>query len=106
MQEAAKLLIGKHDFASFAAAGSKVEDTTRIVYRSELTRLDSRLIYDIIGNGFLYNMVRIIAGTLLHIGKNSLSPGHMQEVLAANEKPRRRRGYRPGQGACLDGSVL
>ena len=86
MRKAAKYVVGTHDFASFAAAGSQVEDTTRIIYRSELMRLDQSLIYDIIGSGFLYNMVRIIAGTLLHIGRNSLSPGHMQSVVAAKNR--------------------
>ncbi len=86
MREAAKLIIGEHDFASFAASGSAVENTTRIVFRSELIRLDSNLVYDIIGNGFLYNMVRIIAGTLLYIGKSPLLPEHMQSVIAAKSR--------------------
>ncbi len=86
MREAAKLIIGEHDFASFAASGSAIVDTTRKIYRSELACLDSHVIYDIIGNGFLYNMVRIIVGTLLHIGKNSLPSGHMQSVIAAKSR--------------------
>ncbi len=86
MREAAQFLVGKHDFKSFAAAGSAVENTTRIIYHSELTCLDKLLIYDIIGSGFLYNMVRIIVGTLLHIGKNSLPSGHMQEVILAKNR--------------------
>ncbi len=86
MRKAAQLIAGKHDFASFAASGSAIEDTTRVIYRSELASLESYLIYDIIGNGFLYNMVRIIVGTLLHIGKNSLPPDHMQSVIAAKNR--------------------
>ncbi len=86
MQEAAKLVIGARDFASFAAAGSAVEDTVREVYRSEVSCLDGQMIYDIIGSGFLYNMVRIITGTLLHIGRNALEPGHMSRVIAAKSR--------------------
>ncbi len=86
MQEAAKLVIGTHDFASFVSSGSAVEDTVRQIHRSELSCLDRLLNYDIIGNGFLYNMVRIIVGTLLHIGRKGLAPGHMQDVLAAKNR--------------------
>lgn len=68
MQLAANDLKGKHDFKAFMAAGSTVKDTIREIYDINVTRLGSRVVIDVIGNGFLYNMVRIIVGTLLDVG--------------------------------------
>ena len=68
MQMAAHDLTGKHDFKAFMAAGSIVKDTVREIYEINITRLGTRVVIDIVGNGFLYNMVRIIVGTLLDVG--------------------------------------
>lgn len=68
MQLAANDLKGKHDFKAFMAAGSTVKDTVREIYDISVNRLGSRVVIDVIGNGFLYNMVRIIVGTLLDVG--------------------------------------
>lgn len=68
MQLAANDLKGKHDFKAFMAAGSVVKDTVREIYDISVNRLGSRVVIDVIGNGFLYNMVRIIVGTLLDVG--------------------------------------
>jgi len=68
MQLAANDLKGKHDFKAFMAAGSTVKDTVREIYDINVTRLGNRVVIDVIGNGFLYNMVRIIVGTLLDVG--------------------------------------
>lgn len=65
---AANDLKGKHDFKAFMAAGSTVKDTVREIYDINVTRLGTRVVIDVIGNGFLYNMVRIIVGTLLDVG--------------------------------------
>ena len=61
-------LLGRHDFAAFAASGSVVKDTTREIYFAQLQKRGDLLVLDIVGSGFLYNMVRIIAGTLIDIG--------------------------------------
>lgn len=68
MQLAANDLKGKHDFRGFMAAGSTVKDTVREIYDINVTRLGSRVVIDVVGSGFLYNMVRIIVGTLLDVG--------------------------------------
>ena len=67
-QKAAKEFQGEHDFKAFMAAGSTVKDTIREIYDINVTRLGNRVVIDVIGNGFLYNMVRIIVGTLLDVG--------------------------------------
>lgn len=68
MQEAANYLLGEHDFQSFCAAGAQVKSTVRTIYDIQVIREDELLTIRITGNGFLYNMVRIIAGTLIKVG--------------------------------------
>ena len=86
MQAEADALIGTHDFAAFAASGSVVKDTVRTLWRAEVTRdgHDVRLIVE--GNGFLYNMVRIIAGTLRDVGSGKLAPGALQRAIATGDR--------------------
>lgn len=71
MDKALQLLFGTHDFRGFMAAGSDVKTTVRTVYDVKLTKTDEFIRLYITGNGFLYNMVRIIAGTIVDIGKGS-----------------------------------
>ena len=68
MQEAAKLLLGTHDYAAFQAAGGTAKTTLRTITSAELTRFGDEIILTVEGDAFLYNMVRIIAGTLIEIG--------------------------------------
>ncbi len=68
MQEAAKLLLGTHDFAAFQAAGGTAKTTVRTIHRAGLTRSGDEISLTVEGDAFLYNMVRIIAGTLIEIG--------------------------------------
>ena len=68
MKEAAKYIVGEHDFASFCSSGSQVESTVRTVYRLEVDKNDDVISIIISGNGFLYNMVRIIVGTGIKVG--------------------------------------
>ena len=69
LNEAAALFLGEHDFNAFRAAGSKASSTVRTVYASEWSRHGSELVYHVAGSGFLYNMVRIMTGTMLRIGQ-------------------------------------
>ncbi len=85
MAKAAKILEGSHDFSAFKAAECKL-CAVRTVYRSEITRFGDRIVYDIAGSGFLYNMVRIIAGTLIEIGKGKLSPADMARILESKDR--------------------
>ena len=86
MHKAAQMLIGEHDFASFAAAGFSSRTTVREIYDASVTRNGDRITFTITGNGFLYNMVRIIAGTLLEIGAGKYMPEHMADILEAKNR--------------------
>ncbi len=80
MQEAAKLLLGTHDFAAFQAAGGTAKTTIRTIHSAELTRQGDEIILTVEGDAFLYNMVRIIAGTLIEIGLHRRSVNAFAEA--------------------------
>ncbi|MDL2323647.1 tRNA pseudouridine(38-40) synthase TruA [Ruminococcaceae bacterium OttesenSCG-928-A16] len=86
MNKAGKLLVGKHNFASFMSAGSDIEDTVRTVHNLTVTPEGERVFVDIAADGFLYNMVRIIAGTLLKVGNGRLPATQVQAVLQAQNR--------------------
>ncbi|MDO4804799.1 MAG: tRNA pseudouridine(38-40) synthase TruA [Lachnospiraceae bacterium] len=86
MDEAARMLMGEHDFASFAAAGYSSKTTVREIYDAHVTREGDRVTFTITGTGFLYNMVRILAGTLIEIGAGKYAPEHMRTVLDARNR--------------------
>lgn len=100
MKEAAALFVGEHDFAAFCSAGSTVTDTVRTIYSLEVYEEKDELIIRVNGNGFLYNMVRIIAGTLLHVGCGRMS---VEECRAAIEGASRELAgpTAPAKGLCL-----
>ena len=68
MQEAAKFFEGTHDFKAFKASGTSSKSSIRTIYKAEVIKKEERIIIELTGNGFLYNMVRIIAGTLVDVG--------------------------------------
>lgn len=86
MKAGANYLAGTHDFKSFCSAGSVVEQTVRTIYRTDLWQEDDMIHFQIQGNGFLYNMVRIIAGTLLEIGKGVWAPEEIGRILEAGDR--------------------
>ena len=86
MHSAAQDLVGEHDFKAFASSGSTVKDTVRKIYSINVTRLGTRVIIDVIGNGFLYNMVRIIVGTLLDIGSGKLDMCVIKNMLETKDR--------------------
>lgn len=86
MQEAAKYLEGEHDFKSFCAVGAQVKTTVRTIYNCEVTKQDGIITIRVTGNGFLYNMVRIIAGTLVKVGAGDIKPVEMPDILAACDR--------------------
>ncbi len=88
MQEAAGYLIGKHDFAAFSASGSSVKTTVRTVTSASLEKSDRLITLDITGDGFLYNMVRIIMGTLVEVGLGKMEPGAVEEILESRDRGR------------------
>ena len=79
-------LIGTHDFAAFAASGSVVKDTVRTIYSASLTRRGDELELLVEGSGFLYNMVRIIAGTLISVGAGRLEEGAFARAIQSGNR--------------------
>ena len=86
MQAAADYLIGEHDFQSFCAAGSTAQSTVRTIYDINVERKETMISIKVTGNGFLYNMVRTIAGTLMEVGKGKISPEQMKDILEAKDR--------------------
>lgn len=100
MQQACAYLVGEHDFKSFCSLGSQVQTTVRTIYDLRLTKEGEVITITISGNGFLYNMVRIIVGTLIKIGLGVYPPEHMIDIMEA--KDRMAAGPKaPGQGLTL-----
>ena len=81
MNKAASCLVGEHDFSSFMASGSKIEDTVRKIEFCNVVRDGDTVTVCICGNGFLYNMVRIIVGTLIEISEGRCEPEKMKEII-------------------------
>ena len=103
MNDAARRLIGEHDFAGFAAAGHGRATTVRTIHdcRVESHREKDEVHVVVTGNGFLYNMVRILAGTLVDIGRGHREPARIDRVLASGD--RRHAGTTlPPQGLWLE----
>ena len=87
MLEAAAYLVGEHDFRSFCTVRRKDEDTVRTIYSLTVDRTpDDVITIRVSGSGFLYNMVRIIAGTLIQVGMGALEPEQMRQILAARDR--------------------
>ena len=90
MSAFAKTLIGTHDFCGFSSSGRSVEDTVRTISECSVTKDNNKLFFKITGNGFLYNMVRILAGTVLFAGYGKLPTDIAVRVF--DEKDRRLAG--------------
>lgn len=81
MSAAAKFLIGEHDFKSFCCVKTQAETTIRRIYNVECYQEMDEIVIRVQGNGFLYNMVRIIAGTLLEVGCGKYPPEYVKDML-------------------------
>ncbi len=100
MREAAAFLVGEHDFASFCGNPRMKKSTVRLVDSLEITRRKDYLLFTFHGTGFLQNMVRILVGTLLEVGRGRLTPEEVQNILEARD--RRLAGpTAPPEGLCL-----
>jgi tRNA pseudouridine38-40 synthase len=86
MNQAAAYLVGEHDFKSFCSAGAQVQTTVRTIYAVNVTKEDDMVHIRITGNGFLYNMVRIIAGTLMQVGTGLMEPEQVKGILEARDR--------------------
>lgn len=102
MRQAAAYLKGTHDFKSFCSAQTSVEDTVRTIYSLDVEKAGDLFTVRVRGNGFLYNMVRIIAGTLAGVGRGYFEPEEVERML--EKKDRTKAGVTaPPQGLTLVG---
>lgn len=86
VNEAARMLEGEHDFKAFCASGSSAKTTVRTIYACKVEREGNRLSFAVTGNGFLYNMVRTIAGELLDIGRGRLTISDLKRTLETGDR--------------------
>ena len=86
MRTAAEYLKGEHDFRSFCSIHTGAATTVRTVYMLDIGKTGDEIVIRISGNGFLYNMVRIIAGTLTEVGRGFRTPGNVKKILEAEER--------------------
>lgn len=86
MRQAAKAFLGEHDFAGFCSAGAQVQTTVRTIYDLTIEQMQEKICVRVRGNGFLYNMVRIIVGTLLEVGKGNILPEDMDRIIALADR--------------------
>ena len=100
MEEAARLLQGQHDFSAFCGNAKMKKSTVRFLHTVEITRQGEELRLRFTGNGFLYNMVRILVGTLVEVGRGQRSPESIPALFGGK---REQAGFlAPPQGLCLE----
>ena len=100
MKIAADFFIGEHDFKAFCSAQTEVKSTVRQIFSTNVEKNDDIITISVNGNGFLYNMVRIIAGTLIEVGRGKINPYDIPSII--EEKQRSKAGFTAEpQGLCL-----
>lgn len=89
MKEATKYFEGEHDFKAFRASGTSSKSSVRTIYKLEILEKENNRIYiEVTGNGFLYNMVRIISGTLVEVGLGKIKPEEIREIIDSKDRSR------------------
>ena len=86
MQKAAKHFEGEHDFKAFKASGTSSKNSVRIIYKAEVIKKNDKIFIELTGSGFLYNMVRIIAGTLVEVGMNKIESDSIPEIIEMKKR--------------------
>ncbi|MDE6635464.1 MAG: tRNA pseudouridine(38-40) synthase TruA, partial [Lachnospiraceae bacterium] len=86
MREGAAYFVGRHDFRNFCSSHTQAKSTIRIIYSFHIDEDGDEIVLTVSGNGFLYNMVRMLTGTLLDIGTGRMSPDRIPELLAAGKR--------------------
>lgn len=100
MKDCAKIFVGEHDFKCFCASGSSAKTTVRTIYNIDIAENDGEITFSVCGNGFLYNMVRSLVGTLLDAGYKKIDKAQLEKMLT--EKSRSLIGKTlPAKGLCL-----
>ena len=84
--EAIKYFEGKHNFKGFRASGTSSKDPVREIYKAEVKQDGDRIIIELTGNGFMYNMVRIIAGTLVDVGLGKIKPDEIPGIIESQDR--------------------
>lgn len=100
MQEAAKYFEGEHDFKAFKASGTSSKSSVRTIFKAEVIQNDDRIYIELTGSGFLYNMVRIISGTLVDVGIGKIKPKEIKDIIESKERIRAGKTL-PARGLCL-----
>ena len=100
MKKAAKEFEGEHDFKAFKASGTSSKSSVRTIYKAEVIEDNDRIYIELTGNGFLYNMVRIISGTLLDVGIGKIKPEEIANIIESKERARAGKTL-PARGLCL-----
>ena len=86
MQNAAKYFEGEHDFKAFKASGTSSKSSVRTIYSAKVIKNNERIAIELTGNGFLYNMVRIIAGTLVEVGLGKIKPEEITGIIESKDR--------------------
>ena len=87
MKKAVKFFEGEHDFKAFRASGTSSKSSVRTIYNAEVKQMpDERIFIELTGNGFLYNMVRIIAGTLVEVGIGKIQPSEIENIIKSKNR--------------------
>ena len=88
MKKAVKYFEGEHDFKGFKSSGTSSKSSVRTIYKAEVKKEDNRIIIELTGNGFLYNMVRIIAGTLVDVGLGKIKADSIPDIIKTKDRTR------------------
>ena len=86
MKQAVKYFEGEHDFKAFKASGTSSKSSVRTIYKADVFDADDKIYIELTGNGFLYNMVRIIAGTLVDVGLGNIVPEQIPNIIAEGKR--------------------
>ena len=86
MNEAIKYFIGEHDFKAFKASGTSSKSSVRTIYDAKIYQNGDKIYIELTGNGFLYNMVRIIAGTLVDVGTGKIQPEYIEKIIESKDR--------------------
>jgi tRNA pseudouridine38-40 synthase len=101
MKKACNYFIGTHDFSAFRSTGSSVKTSTRTITNAVVAKDSNKIIFYVEADGFLYNMVRIIVGTLIEVGTGKLDPENIKNII--DSKDRKKAGKTaPANGLCLE----
>lgn len=86
MKRAVKYFEGEHDFSGFKASGTSAKNSVRTIYKAEVKENGERILIELTGNGFLYNMVRIISGTLLEVGLGKIEADNIPDIIESKNR--------------------